>query len=277
MAFGLGNSNYKHYNAVIDHVVRRVDKLGAQALAPTGRADDFRGETEEHFLEWKENILAILKDTFDLEEHDPVYEPAIQVIANTTTNDTSISHGVPLEIATSRVAARTISAIHALQVKSSHELFKTTADRNCLHMEIDLSSVTGLKYKTGDHLGVWPINPDVEVAKLVRSLDLAQKLQIVVSVETLTGEAKVKVPELTTLSLRSLNLHQTKLRRTVCCLLARMRDHSPSLRASITSTLDASSSMRTIQREHGRLYHLHSSLRRSLLCDLDTTRFPHLR
>lgn len=95
MAFGLGNSNYKHYNAVIDHVVQEIDKLGAQALAPTGRADDARGETEEHFLEWKENILAVLKHTFDLEEHDPVYEPAIRVMENTTADNTPINHGVP--------------------------------------------------------------------------------------------------------------------------------------------------------------------------------------
>lgn len=200
MAFGLGNSNYKHYNAVIDHVVQKIDKLGAQALAPTGRADDVRGETEEHFLEWKENILAVLKHTFDLEEHDPVYEPAIRVMENTTADNTPINHGVPLEVATSRAAARTISAVHALQVKSSHELFKTTADRNCLHMEIDLSSATGIKYKTGDHLAVWPINPDAEVAKLVRSLDLFQKLGTVVSVERLEGEAKLKVAGLTTIS-----------------------------------------------------------------------------
>jgi len=199
MAFGLGNSNYKHYNAVIDHVVQRIEKLGAKALAPTGRADDVIGETEEHFLEWKESILTVLKHTFDLEEHDPVYEPAIRVTENKTADNTSVKHGVPLEIATSRAAARTISAIHALQVKSSHELFKTTADRNCLHMEIDLSSVTGLKYKTGDHLGVWPINPDAEVTKLVRSLDLSQKLQTMVSVETLEVETKLKVPGLTTI------------------------------------------------------------------------------
>jgi NADPH-ferrihemoprotein reductase len=200
MAFGLGNSNYKHYNAVIDHVVQTIEKLGAQALALTGYADDVKGETEEHFLEWKDDVLAVVKSTFGLEEHDPVYEPAIRVTETATVGDLCINHGVPLETATSRTAARTVSAIHALQIKSSHELFKKTVDRNCLHMEIDIGSITGLKYKTGDHLGVWPINPDAEVAKLVRSLGIAGKLQILVAVETLEGEAKLKVPELATLS-----------------------------------------------------------------------------
>ena len=200
MAFGLGNSNYKHYNAVIDHVVEKIDKLGAQALASTGYADDIKGETEEHFLDWKENILAVLKSTLNLEEHDPVYEPAIRVTEDATVDDLPINHGVPLEIATSRTAARTMSAIHALQVKSSQELFKVTGDRNCLHMEIDIGSITGLKYKTGDHLAVWPINPDAEVVKLVHGLGIAAKLQTVVAVETLEGEAKLKVPGLATIS-----------------------------------------------------------------------------
>jgi NADPH-ferrihemoprotein reductase len=195
IAFGLGNSNYKHYNAVIDHVVDKIDKLGAQAIAPTARADDVKGETEEHFLEWKDNALATLKSTFGLEEHDPVYEPSVEVVEDASVDAATISHGVPPEQVTSRVTARSMSAIHALQVRSSHELFKLTEDRNCLHMEIDLSAITGLKYKTGDHLGVWPINPEAEVAKLVRSMGYAERLQKAVTINPIGGETKPKVPK----------------------------------------------------------------------------------
>jgi NADPH-ferrihemoprotein reductase len=200
MAFGLGNSNYKHYNAVIDHVVDRIENLGAQALIPTGRADDVKGDTEEHFLEWKDNALATLKSTFGLEEHDPLYEPSIEVIEDASIDAAAISHGVPPEQASSRAAARSMSAIHGLQVKLSHELFKSTEGRNCLHMEIDLSSITGLKYKTGDHLGVWPINPEAEVAKLVRGLDYAERLQKPVTIKSIGGETKLKVPTSVTIS-----------------------------------------------------------------------------
>lgn len=201
MAFGLGNSNYKHYNAVIDHVVDRIENLGAQALIPTGRADDAKGETEEHFLEWKDNALATLKSTFGLEEDDSLYEPSIEVIEDASVDAATISHGVPPEQASSRAAARSLSAIHALQVKSSHELFKSTEGRNCLHMEIDLSAaITGLKYKTGDHLGVWPINPEAEVAKLVRGLDYAERLQKPVTIKSIGGETKLKVPTSVTIS-----------------------------------------------------------------------------
>jgi NADPH-ferrihemoprotein reductase len=201
MVFGLGNSNYKYYNAVIDHVVDRIGNLGARALIPTGHADDVKGKTEEHFLEWKDTALATLKSTFGLEDHGSLYEPSIEVIEDASVDAATISHGVPPEQVSSRAAARSLSAIHALQVKSSHELFRSTEGRNCLHMEIDLSAaIAGLKYKTGDHLGVWPINPEAEVAKLVRGLDNAERLQKPVTIKSIGGETKLKVPTSVTIS-----------------------------------------------------------------------------
>lgn len=200
-AFGLGNSNYKHYNAVIDDITARVEKLGATAMLPTGRADDVAGETEEHFSAWKATVLQTLKSRMGLAEHDPIYEPSLKVFVDDLSLDKAIvSHGVPMEQAARRAAARTVSPIHALQVKSSHELFDVTNDRNCLHMEIDLSGVTGLKYKTGDHLAVFPTNPDAEVARLARSLGLSSKMQSAISIEALEEGTKPKVPSSTTIS-----------------------------------------------------------------------------
>ena len=46
MAFGLGNSNYKYYNRVIDVVVEALDNAGAQRLMPVGKADDAQGATD---------------------------------------------------------------------------------------------------------------------------------------------------------------------------------------------------------------------------------------
>ena len=199
-AFGLGNSNYKHYNAVIDEIVGRAEKLGATAVLPTGHADDATGETEEHFLEWKDNVLHKLKTNLGLAEHDPVYAPTRQVTVDTSLEIAALNHGVPMEHATSRAAVRTMSPIHALQVRDSHELFKDTNGRNCLHMEIDLSGATGMKYQTGDHLAIWPMNPDAEVARLVRSLGLGGKLQTPVAIASLEGEERLKVPWSTTIS-----------------------------------------------------------------------------
>ncbi|KAG8630667.1 hypothetical protein KVT40_002286 [Elsinoe batatas] len=67
-AFGLGNSHYKHYNKVIDVVVNKLNLLGAKQLLPTGRADDCKGQTEEHFITWKDNTFKHLVSQHGFEE-----------------------------------------------------------------------------------------------------------------------------------------------------------------------------------------------------------------
>ncbi|CAH0016660.1 unnamed protein product [Clonostachys rhizophaga] len=49
VAFGLGNSNYQHYNRVVGVVVTAIDGLGARALMFVTKADDADGNTEEKF------------------------------------------------------------------------------------------------------------------------------------------------------------------------------------------------------------------------------------
>ena len=45
LAFGLGNSNYKYYNRVLDVAADALDAAGATALIPRQRADDANGGT----------------------------------------------------------------------------------------------------------------------------------------------------------------------------------------------------------------------------------------
>lgn len=52
---------------------------------------------------------------------------------------------------------------------------------------------TGIRYQTGDHLGVWPLNPDSEVARLLKVLGLEEKKDTVIEVTSL-DPALAKVP-----------------------------------------------------------------------------------
>ncbi|OBW67973.1 MAG: Acyl-CoA thioesterase II [Aureobasidium pullulans] len=170
MAFGLGNSNYKHYNEIIKVVVDRLDALGAQPLLPTGMADDAQGETEEHYLEWKEQVFTTFSTQLGYTERDPIYEPSLKVFEDESLEPIDLNHGVPAEKTSDRKTNHGMSAVYSLPVKGARELFQVSEHRNCIHMEIDFSEHPEMKYKTGDHLGVWPINPDVEVNRLLRAL-----------------------------------------------------------------------------------------------------------
>lgn len=199
MAFGLGNSYYKHYNEVIKVVVERLDSLGALALLPTGLADDAKGETEEHFLEWKERVVQTFKTELGYAERNPVYEPSLRVVEDDSLEPIDLHHGVPWNNAMSIKGNTGMSAVYSLPVKTTRELFQESKQRNCIHMEVDLNEHPELRYKTGDHLGVWPINPDIEVSRLLHVLGLTNRRQVPIIISSLDDNVKVKVPQPTTI------------------------------------------------------------------------------
>jgi NADPH-ferrihemoprotein reductase len=197
MAFGLGNRNYKFYNRVIDAVVETLDKLQATSLLPVGRADDSKGTTEEDFLEWKEQVFGVFRQQLGLQEREPEYEPTLAVVEDDSLTSIDLHHGEPVLRNTAKKASAACSPICALPVKVSTDLF-TNGGRSCLHMEIDLSQNPEIKYKTGDHLAVWPINPDIEVERLLRVLGLQDRKDLPISTSSLDPAVKVRVPTPTT-------------------------------------------------------------------------------
>jgi len=67
-----------------------------------------------------------------------------------------------------------------------------TRDRNCVHAELNIEG-SGITYQHGDHLGVWPTNPEIEVDRLLCALGLYTKRETVIGIESL-DPALAKVP-----------------------------------------------------------------------------------
>lgn len=74
----------------------------------------------------------------------------------------------------------------------ARELFQGDADRNCVHIELSTEG-SGITYQHGDHVGVWPLNADVEVERLLCALGLHEKRDAVINIESL-DPALAKVP-----------------------------------------------------------------------------------
>jgi NADPH-ferrihemoprotein reductase len=74
----------------------------------------------------------------------------------------------------------------------ARELFQPNADRNCVHIEFSTEG-SGITYQHGDHVGLWPLNPDVEVERLLCVLGLHHKRDTVIGIESL-DPALAKVP-----------------------------------------------------------------------------------
>ncbi|UNI15405.1 NADPH--hemoprotein reductase [Purpureocillium takamizusanense] len=194
-ALGLGNSNYLHYNRVVDVIDGALQRAGAQRLLPVGKADDAHGGTEEDFCRWKDSLFAFLASDLGINEQAQSYEPMLSAVYDTSMEPIDLHLGEPIE---SRGKSSTPKT-HALPIKHARELF-TDSKRSCLHLELDLSKHPELVYKTGDHLGIWPVNPDQEVDRLIRVLGLAGEQDSPLLISALDPAVKVHLPNPTTVN-----------------------------------------------------------------------------
>lgn len=188
-AFGLGNSNYKFYNRVVDVVVEGLEKLGAKALMPVGKANDAEGATEEDFMAWKDNLFSVFKEQLGFQEVEAKYVPTLKVEEDESLEPIDLHHGEPSSHIDAPKTAAQSSPVRTLSITNSRELF-TSSDRHCLHMDLDLTSQPELNYKTGDHLAIWPGNPDTEVDRLLEVLGISSRRDIPLIINPLDPATK---------------------------------------------------------------------------------------
>jgi NADPH-ferrihemoprotein reductase len=198
-AFGLGNKNYKYYNRVVDVVMESLNQFGARLLLPVGRADDAKRTTEEDFISWKDNLFSVFRQDLHLEEHAVEYQPIVDIVEDDSLEPIDLHHGEPTHFRDNPKAAAACSPVRALSIKNSRELF-SSKDRNCVHLELDLTEQPEIHYKTGDHLAVWPPNPNGEVESILSALGMFEQRDVPISLKSLDTTVKLKVPTPTTTS-----------------------------------------------------------------------------
>ena len=200
VAFGLGNNTYEHYNSMVRRIDGALEKLGATRIGEAGEGDDGAGTMEEDFLAWKEPMWASLAETMKLEEREAVYEPIIAITErdDLAADASEVYLGEPNQ---HHLEGRSTGPYHAHNpyispIAASRELF-TVKDRNCLHLEIDISG-SNLSYQTGDHVAVWPTNAGVNVDQFIATFGLSDRRHRVIDVKGLDSTAKVPFPTPTT-------------------------------------------------------------------------------
>ncbi|KAH8597526.1 putative NADPH-cytochrome P450 reductase [Bisporella sp. PMI_857] len=199
-ALGLGNSNYKFYNRVVDVFTEAVDRFQAKPLLATGKADDFKGATEEDFIEWKQKLFLTFQDKLGLQERPLHNEPSLKVVEDASVDLIDIHAGEPVKAHVALKSTSRSSEIRPLPVKIARHML-INDERNCLHIEVDTANYPELKYKTGDHLAVWPSNPRSEVTRLINVLGLQDRRDMGLLVSSLDQSIKVRVPSPTTLGI----------------------------------------------------------------------------
>jgi NADPH-ferrihemoprotein reductase len=200
VAFGLGNNTYEHYNSMVRNVTKALEKLGATRIGEAGEGDDGAGTMEEDFLAWKDPMWTALSEKMGLEEREAVYEPIFGITdrEGLTKESPEVYLGEPNKMHLEGTSKGPYNAHnpYIAPIAESREIF-TVKDRNCLHMEVDISG-SNLSYQTGDHIAVWPTNAGKEVDRFLNVTGLLSKRDNVISVKALDPTAKVPFPTPTT-------------------------------------------------------------------------------
>ncbi|RDW77870.1 hypothetical protein BP5796_05722 [Coleophoma crateriformis] len=193
-AFGLGNSKYQFYNRIVDVVTQSMDTLGATMMMPVGKADDAQGATVDHFIAWKNALFKHFVEILGYGERPYVYEPAWKIIDDPSLDIIDLHTGDPVEGRSDRLTKNVAtSSIQRLPIKSIHRLLSTES-RNFIHVEIDIGDYPEMKYRTGDHLAVWPSNPQSEVDRLLKILNLEGSRQTPLLISAVEPSTQTKIP-----------------------------------------------------------------------------------
>lgn len=192
VVFALGNKTYEHYNAIGRQVDTELTRMGAVRIGNVGEGDDDKS-MEEDYLEWKDSMWVAFAEAMNVEEGQGGDTPDFAV--------TELESHPPEKVYLGELSARALTktkGIHdaknpyASPVKVARELFQLGGERNCVHVELDIEG-SGITYQHGDHVGVWPLNPDVETDRLLCALGLYEKKDTVINVDSL-DPALAKVP-----------------------------------------------------------------------------------
>ncbi|KAI0250789.1 NADPH-dependent cytochrome P450 oxidoreductase [Lactifluus subvellereus] len=191
--FGLGNRTYEHYNVISRQVDEYLTKMGATRIGERGEGDDDKS-MEEDYLEWKDSMWEAFARIMNVEEGQGGDSADFAV--------SEIQDSLPPEkVYRGELSARALTrskGIHdaknpyAAPITVSRELFQITQNRNCVHVELGIEG-SGITYQHGDHVGLWPSNPDVEVERLLCALGLSEKRDTIIGIESL-DPALAKVP-----------------------------------------------------------------------------------
>ncbi|GAA5871430.1 hypothetical protein JCM16303_000752 [Sporobolomyces ruberrimus] len=191
VVFSLGNSTYEHFNAVGREIDNRLAALGAKRIGERGEGDDDKS-MEEDYLAWKDGMFDALHAELGWEEGAGGDVADFEVHELDTVEEAKLYLG--------ELSARALSGTRGVYdaknpfpaaILEAKELFED-GDRNCVHTEFDLTD-SGIRYQTGDHLGLWPLNPDAEVERFLAVLGLTEKRDKPIDVTSL-DPALAKVP-----------------------------------------------------------------------------------
>ncbi|KAI5479383.1 hypothetical protein MNV49_003717 [Pseudohyphozyma bogoriensis] len=192
VVFALGNSTYEHFCAIGRIIDERLTKLGATRIGQVGEGDDDKS-MEEDYLSWKDPMWEAVQNKLGWEEGagGDVADFEVSEVAADFDEAKIFQGELSQRALTGTRGVYDAKNPYPSPLIETKELFQD-GDRNCVHAEFNIAG-SGIRYQTGDHVAVWPLNPDAEVERFLRVLGLTEKRNSAIDVKSL-DPALAKVP-----------------------------------------------------------------------------------
>lgn len=170
--FGLGNTQYEHYNAMGKFFDSAIEKLGGNRVAPIGLGDD-DNDIEDDFEKWKDNVLWPTLTKRYIKEGTVVIQKASSSLPDTPYVVEFVSTTQPEVLAPSDIHSSSRHYFTSVDcpVSTVRELRKAADPGSTVHVEIDVSNAKDFSYHTADNLGVLPLNNTAVVEAVAKSLN----------------------------------------------------------------------------------------------------------
>ncbi|MBN3325408.1 NCPR reductase, partial [Atractosteus spatula] len=190
--FGLGNKTYEHYNAMGKYVDKRLEELGAQRIFDLGMGDD-DGNLEEDFVSWREQFWPAVCEHFGVEatgEESSIRQ--YELVVHTDVNMNKVYTGEMGRLKSFETQKPPFDAKNPfLASVTVNRKLNRGGSRHLMHLELDITG-SKIRYESGDHVAVYPVNNAAIVNKIGEILGV--DLDTVISLNNLDEESNKKHP-----------------------------------------------------------------------------------
>ena len=169
--FGLGNTQYEHYNAMGKFFDVTVEKLGGNRIAQIGLGDDDT-DLEEDFEKWKDKVMWPTLKKMYIKEGTVVARKVVPSLPKTPYEVEFVKASTPEKLSHDEIHSSSRHYFTSVDcpVSVNRELRKSADPGSTVHVEIDVSKAKEFSYHTADNLGVMPVNSTDVVEAVAKSL-----------------------------------------------------------------------------------------------------------
>ncbi|XP_053556478.1 nitric oxide synthase, brain isoform X2 [Bombina bombina] len=186
-AFGLGSRAYPHFCAFARAVDTLLEELGGERIMKMGEGDELCGQ-EESFRTWAKKVFKAACDVFCVGDDVNIEKANNSLISNDRSWKRS-KYRISF-VAEAPELCQALYSIHKKKVYGARMLCRqnlqsSKSSRSTIFLRLHTNGHQELRYKPGDHLGVFPGNHEDLVNALIERLEDAFPVNQLVRVEML--------------------------------------------------------------------------------------------